>query len=79
MGFADVNDLTAEGRRIADVIYDGGSLTPRDWTRALISTEICFASHDEWTVIQGGTDAYWISVLRSLQAKVPASWRHLPT
>ena len=43
----------------------------------MFSAEVIFASDvvgtgSEFTVIQGGTNAHWIGVLRDLQTKVPA-------
>jgi hypothetical protein len=53
----------------------GGLLTKRDWTRAVFTTEIIFAKRRHRHrvrvgVIQGGTDAHWIGVLRSLRLKL---------
>ncbi|MCP2048974.1 UNVERIFIED_ORG: hypothetical protein J3D58_003046 [Paenarthrobacter nicotinovorans] len=45
MGFRDVADLFAEGERIAAFIQAGRSLTKGDWRRALLATEIVFASN----------------------------------
>jgi hypothetical protein len=82
MGFASLDDLQDDGGRIADAIAAGQALPVRDWTRAMVATEIVFVSDVlgtgiEWTVINGGTDAYWIDVLRSLQRKVPHGRRFL--
>ena len=78
MGFTGLDDLEQESERIAASIMSGQPLTARDWTRALLSTEIIFASEvvgtgGEWRVIHGRDDAYWIQVLRRIQAKVPWS------
>ena len=78
IGFSGLDELEVEGRRIADAIYEGNALPVRDWTRALFSTEVIFASETigtgtEWGVIQGGTDHYWMDVLRALQQKIPVS------
>jgi len=83
LGFDGLEDLDREGQRIAQEIYDGRPVSLRDWTRALFSAEIVFASDvmgtgTEWGVIQGGDDARWLGVLRALQLKVPASRRYLP-
>ena len=82
MGFASLDDLQLDGARIADAIASGGALPVRDWTRALVATEVAFASEllgtgSEWTVINAGTDGYWVEVLRSLQRKVPQGRRFL--
>ena len=83
LGFDGLEDLDREGQRIAHDIYDGRPVSLRDWTRALFSAEIVFASDvigtgAEWGVIQGGDDAHWLGVLRTLQRKVPASRGYLP-
>lgn len=80
LGFSGVEDLCSEGDRIAEAISAGEPLTERDWSRALLSTEVVFASivvgaASEWGTIHSGTDAHWIGVLRSIQRKVPASRR----
>jgi hypothetical protein len=82
VGFASLDHLQEDGGRIADAIAAGRALPVRDWTRAMVATEIVFVSDvlgtgSEWTVINGGTDAYWIDVLRSLQRKVPQGRRFL--
>lgn len=82
MGFASLEDLQEDGDRIADAIADVQPLPVRDWTRAMAATEIVFASDvlgtgSEWTVLQAGTNSYWIGVLRSLQRKVPRGRRFL--
>ena len=82
LGFDGLEDLEREGHRIAQDIYDGRPVSLRDWTRAMFSAEIIFASDvtgtgSEWGVIQGGDDAHWLGVLRALQRKVPASRRYL--
>lgn len=77
MGFSSLGDLDAgDGQRILEDISFGRALSVRDWTRALVATEIAFASAvlgaaGEWEPINGESDAYWIGVLRSLQRKVP--------
>lgn len=82
MGFSSLDDLEEDGERIAAAILSGQALPVRDWTRAMVATEIAFASDvlgtgSEWTVINARTDAYWIDVLRSLQRKVPQARRFL--
>ena len=82
LGFEGLEDLHREGHRIAQDIYHSRPVSLRDWTRAMFSAEIIFASDvmgtgTEWGVIQGGDDAHWLGVLRTLQRKVPASRRYL--
>jgi hypothetical protein len=74
LGFHDVEDMFVEGERISRAIGAGEPLTARDWSRALAAVGFAFiAEADEWTSIRGGTDAYWIGVLRRVQRKVPLS------
>ena len=74
LGFHDVDDMLVEGERIAHAIGAGEPLTASDWSRAVAAAGIAFvAEADEWTSIQGGTDAHWIDVLRRVQRKVPHS------
>ena len=44
LGFADVRALHREGGRIARALRSGEGLTSSDWRRALMSTELVFAS-----------------------------------
>ncbi|MFD5863891.1 hypothetical protein ACFWGP_02975 [Agromyces sp. NPDC127015] len=75
IGFDSVADLLAEGYRIADDISKGKSLTRRDWTRALLATEVVFASdvlgsgHD-WEATTGLDDASTMRVLRNVQLRL---------
>lgn len=82
LGFAGLRDLGTEGNRIAQDIRHGRPLTPLDWTRALLSAEICFGSDllgtgSEWDCIHGGNDEDWLRTLRGLARKLPASRAHL--
>lgn len=58
IGFDSVAELLASGYRIADALSKGKPLTRSDWTRALLATEVVFASdvlgsgHD-WEVTTG--------------------------
>lgn len=79
LGFRGVEDMFAEGARIERAIGNGQPLTARDWSRALAAVGFAFiAEGDEWTSIRGGTDAYWIGVLRRVQRKVSLSLQRLP-
>ncbi len=78
MGFTGLHGIESEAATIAAAIRAGEPLSVRDWTRALISTEVIFASEvvgtgGGWTSIQGGSDEHWVGVLRRLQHKVPHS------
>lgn len=83
MGFANRKDLWEESNKIATAINSGHALSVRDWTRALVATEINFASEvlgtgNEWEAIEGVRDEDCLKVLRSLQVKVPHDRRSLP-
>ncbi len=77
MGFSSVPSLLAEGRQIASVLESGRPLTRRDWTRALLATEIVFISDvlgsgTEWPTTTGLDDAGTLQSLRSIQRKLGA-------
>lgn len=42
MGFASIEDLEEESSRIAEALAAHQPLSVRDWTRALVATEIAF-------------------------------------
>ncbi len=78
MGFRDVADLFAEGERIAAFIRAGRSLTKADWRRALVATEIVFASSTvgaglDWSIVTGYQDDETIRILRAIQRKLGGS------
>lgn len=84
MGCRDVAELVSETERISGAVVRGRPLSRLDWTRALVATEVAFASKvfgtgDQWTTILGSSDAHWVTVLRHLQAKLPATRDALPT
>jgi len=72
MGFSGLDDLYATGRRLQQAIEQRMPLTRLDWLRALLATEIVFASdvvgsgHD-WMFTTGISDADTIARLRGLQ------------
>ncbi|TNC33112.1 hypothetical protein [Mumia zhuanghuii] len=75
-GFDGLDDFLAAGDRIANAISRREPLTVRDWTRALLATEVGWVSRvvgysDEWDSIHAWTDEKSLQVLRSLQRKVP--------
>lgn len=77
-----VSEMLHDLTRLKETIEGGGPLSRRDWTRALVATEIVFVSDvfgtgREWVVIQGTPDEYWIGLIRRLQEKVPAHRREL--
>ncbi|GAB3572115.1 hypothetical protein GCM10027405_38730 [Arthrobacter alkaliphilus] len=83
MGFRGVTDLLDEGKRIADDLRAGRALTKSDWRRALLATEIVFASDVlgsgiDWSITTGMDDCETVTILRSLQRKLMASWATRP-
>ena len=77
LGFTDVQALHGEGRKIADAVRSGEALTPSDWRRALLSTELVFASDlvgsgSDWSITVGFSDEKTIRLLRSAQRKLLA-------
>ena len=78
MGFQDTANLLNEGSRIGEVIRAGGSLSKPDWRRALLATEIVFASGVvgsglDWSITTGFQDDKTIEILRSIQRKMAGS------
>lgn len=72
MGFASVVDLFSEGKRIGDAIRDHRPLARRDWARALLATEIVFASSYmgaglDWSIVTGFSDVDTVEALRRIQ------------
>jgi hypothetical protein len=75
MGFTDAQDLFAQADRIRAELDAGRGVSRWDWSRALLATEIVFASDVmgsgvEWTITTGLDDARSIHVLRGLQRKL---------
>lgn len=76
MGFASLADLYDQTKRIAEGIKARQPQTRTDWTRALLATEIVFASNvvgsgRDWNITTGIADSAAIDLLRSIQHKVP--------
>ena len=72
MGFANTEAIHCEGRRIRTALREHRSLTKRDWARALVATEIVFASSffgaaGDWEAVTPWTDERTLRVLRGLQ------------
>lgn len=72
MGFASVVDLFSEGDRIGDAIRDHRPLARYDWARALLATEIVFASDYlgagvDWSIVTGFSDVDTVDALRRIQ------------
>ena len=77
MGFASMDQLCAEAQVLTSTLRRSEPLCFRDWTRALVATELAFASAvlgtgpDVWGT-SGGSDKHRLAVLTRLQSKVPA-------
>jgi hypothetical protein len=76
VGFGDANELISIRFDLGGRIHMRESLSRRDWTRAILSLEITFASDEgagwEWSIVTGFDDEYSIRVIRALQAKLVA-------
>jgi hypothetical protein len=75
IGFVDVKSLYDGAERIAIALDAQKDLTPGDWARALIATEIAFASDFygsgwDWSITAGYDDETTIRRLRSVQRKL---------
>lgn len=72
LGFDTVADLHGETDRLLAALVAGEPLTPVDWGRVLLSTEVVFASDlvgagVDWECVTGLTDEETIRILRDLQ------------
>jgi hypothetical protein len=72
MGFASAEALHLEGARLRAALREGKPMSKRDWARALVATEIVFASSYygagcDWAIVTGWSDDRTLSMLRSLQ------------
>lgn len=76
IGFADVETMFAEGQRIREALRDGSPLSKRDWQRALVATEIVWASSfygaaGDWEIVAAGwDDQRTLGTLRRLQRRL---------
>lgn len=82
LGFADVSDFYAETRRLAQALGERTDLSSGDAVRALVATEIVFASDVlgagvEWETVTGLSDEETISILRRLQRKLVGDYGSL--
>ena|SRR5438105_2822021 len=76
IGFRDNADLLAEGDRIRIALETRQPLSPLDWARAVLATEIAFASQlvgsgEDWEITTGFSDANTIRILRQMQRNLP--------
>lgn len=75
IGFDSVSSLYDGAQRIATALEAGEDLTSGDWARALIATEIAFASDFygsgwDWSTTVGYDDETTIQRLRRVQRKL---------
>jgi hypothetical protein len=75
MGSEDVAGLQADTWSLAARLKAGEQLTAADWARALIATEIAFASNYygsgwDWSIVSGLDDEETIRRLRGVQRKL---------
>ena len=72
MGFASAEAICREGERLRSALRRRQAMSKRDWARALVATEIVFASSyygaaGDWEVITGWSDERTLPLLRNLQ------------
>jgi hypothetical protein len=75
MGFNSVDAFFEDGPRLEAAIVDGSPLSLIDWARALVATEIVFASNvfgggRDWLPVTGWSDERTIQILRQVQRKL---------
>jgi hypothetical protein len=80
MGFRDKATLSTEVGRLMAAVDAQDPLTPADWRRVLLATEVVFASDVvgsglDWSITTGLPDAETIGLLRQIQRKMPR-WRN---
>ena len=80
MGFLDAQDLLDQCRVLNLALGEDAPLKAADWARALLATEIVFASDlagsgVEWSTTTGFTDEATIRTLRSIQRKLASTVR----
>lgn len=76
MGFSGVQDLFDSTDRLTEAIKHQIPLKAADWLRVLLCTEIVFASNAigsgrVWSITSGLSDVESITLLRSIQLKLP--------
>jgi hypothetical protein len=75
MGFDASASISEQTGSLYDAVKSGLPLARADWVRALLATEVAFASDAvgsgvEWSTTTGWSDAETIVVLRRLQRKL---------
>ncbi|MBC9714852.1 hypothetical protein H9Y04_20075 [Streptomyces sp. TRM66268-LWL] len=80
MGFTDAQDLVRGTLKLRDALGEDAPLTPADWARTLLATEIVFVSDlagsgVEWPTTTGIGDEETIVMLRLIQRKLAGTVR----
>jgi hypothetical protein len=76
IGFSDVETMHRDGERLRQLLRDGTPLSKRDWQRALVATEIVWASNfygaaGDWEIVAAGwDDQRTLQTLRQLQRRL---------
>ena len=79
LGFADLHHFHAETVRLRGLVENQAALTTDEWRRVLVASEVVFASDVfgaglDWSIAAGITDDEALTLLRSIQRKMPR-WR----
>jgi hypothetical protein len=74
-GFSTAEDMADGVARLRDALRAGAAITRRDWKRALIATELIFASDAfgagvEWEIVTGRDEVQDLGILREIQRKL---------
>lgn len=75
IGYRSAHERREEGAGLAARIRNGEALSREDWRRALVSTEIAFASEyygagSDWEVCSAIDDHVSLDLLRQVQARL---------
>jgi hypothetical protein len=78
MGFRDQADLFRDGDRLIQALAADAPMTPLDWARVILATEIVFASDlvgsgCDWSITTGFSDEETLRSLREIQRKLPSA------
>ena len=79
MGFEGLDQFHGDVERLREALKAGEPLSVEDWRRVLLATEVVFVSDVvgsglDWSMTTGISDSESISLLRSIQRKMPR-WR----
>ncbi|WP_238431322.1 DUF6188 family protein [Streptomyces cavernae] len=80
MGFAGLQDLLDQCRRLRAALAEDAPVAPVDWARVLLATEIVFVSDlagsgFEWSTTTGLSDESSLQTLRAIQRKLARTVR----